>query len=61
MRYLYNILSTNYGIIPKYNITTNDNNVNDNIFLINVIIIILIIMLYLIFIFEEKEIKLLIS
>lgn len=61
MRYIYNILSQNFNILPKYDKNIDDINTTYNIFTFFMISILIVMLIYLIFIFDEKEIKLIIS
>jgi hypothetical protein len=61
MRFLYQTMTKNVGILPKYGKDIDENNIKYNIFIFYMIIILIIILLYITFIFDEKEIKLIIS
>ena len=61
MRYIYNILSQNFNILPKYDKNIDDINTTYNIFTFFMISILIVMLVYLIFLFDEKEIKLIIS
>jgi len=61
MRYIYQILARNFNIMPRYENDIDDKNTTYNIFILYMIIILVIMLIYIIFIFDEKEIKLIIS
>ena len=61
MRSIYNILSQNYNILPKYDKNIDEENIKINFFVCYMIIILIVMLIYMIFIFDEKEIKLIIS
>lgn len=61
MRILYQTMIKNFVFLPKYNKDIDENNIKYNIFIFYMIMILIIILLYITFLFEEKEIKLIIS
>lgn len=61
MRYMYNIISNDYGVMNRYEIETDEKKSKLNVFYIIMMIIGIIYVLYVIYYFDDLEIKLFIS